>query len=91
MLTRAGFKPGTIDGKITPAFTKALKEFQAALALPATGALDTRTSAKLTQVVTRVREVLGIEMPLRRIFEAPTIRQLAQNLDATPPAKPPSG
>lgn len=55
MLTRAGFKPGAIDGKVTPAFTKALKEFQASLGLTATGALDTRTTAKLTQVDKRVR------------------------------------
>ncbi|HEX6372563.1 MAG TPA: amino acid adenylation domain-containing protein [Longimicrobium sp.] len=30
-----------------------------------------------TQVVTRVREALGIELPLARIFEAPTLAQLA--------------
>jgi amino acid adenylation domain-containing protein len=33
-----------------------------------------------TQVVTRVRELLGVEIPLRRVFEAPTIRQLSRSL-----------
>ncbi|HKH48537.1 MAG TPA: phosphopantetheine-binding protein, partial [Thermoanaerobaculia bacterium] len=33
-----------------------------------------------TQVVTRVREELGLELPLRRVFEEPTIRRLAQSL-----------
>jgi acyl carrier protein len=33
-----------------------------------------------TQVVTRVRELLGVELPLRSIFEAPTIRQLSRLL-----------
>jgi amino acid adenylation domain-containing protein len=30
-----------------------------------------------TQVVTRVREALGVELPLARIFEAPTLSQLS--------------
>ena len=55
MLTRAGFTPGKIDGKITTAFTKALKEFQASLGLSATGTLDSRTSSRLAQVDKRVR------------------------------------
>ena len=33
-----------------------------------------------TQVVTQVREALGMELPLRRLFQAPTIRQLARSL-----------
>ena len=41
-----------------------------------------------TQVVSRVREVLGKDMPLRRIFEAPTIRQLAEGLREERPAEP---
>jgi acyl carrier protein len=32
------------------------------------------------QMVTRVRETLGVHLPLRRIFEAPTIHQLARIL-----------
>jgi len=41
-----------------------------------------------TQVVTRVREIFGLEIPLRRLFETPTIRELARSLDPTPPAPP---
>ncbi|HKH47032.1 MAG TPA: amino acid adenylation domain-containing protein [Thermoanaerobaculia bacterium] len=33
-----------------------------------------------TQMVTRVREVLGVELPLRRLFQTPSIRQLARSL-----------
>jgi peptidoglycan hydrolase-like protein with peptidoglycan-binding domain len=55
MLTRAGFSPGAIDGKVTPAFTKALKEFQASLGLAATGTLDARTTEKLGSVDKRIR------------------------------------
>jgi len=46
-----------------------------------------------TQVVTRIRKTLGIDVPLRRFFEAPTLAQLARVVhdadpDATPPAPP---
>ncbi len=48
-----------------------------------------------TQVVTRVEEVLGVEIPLRDVFEAPTLRRLARRLreqhggeTATPPLLP---
>jgi acyl carrier protein len=34
-------------------------------------------SLMATQVVTRVREALGVELPLTRIFDAPTLAQLA--------------
>jgi len=44
-----------------------------------------------TQVVSRVREVLGMEMSLRRVFEAPTLRQMAESLRPSRPAEPPSG
>lgn len=53
-LRRAGFNPGPVDGRVTPAFTKALEQFQAAWGLPATGLLDARTSERLTHTAKRV-------------------------------------
>jgi amino acid adenylation domain-containing protein len=44
-------------------------------------------SLAATQVVSRVRAVLGLELPLRDLFATPTIRQLAAILDGTAASK----
>lgn len=51
LLKKAGFQPGTVDGRTSPAFTQAVREFQGAWGLPATGEVDGRTLSKLKATV----------------------------------------
>ncbi len=55
LLKLAGFNPGAVDGRTSPAFEKAVREFQGAWGLPATGTPDARTMDKLRATGKRVR------------------------------------
>lgn len=52
----AGFDPGMKDNKFTAQTGKAIKQFQAAWGIPATGKLDLPTLAKLDHTVGRARK-----------------------------------
>ncbi len=54
LLERAGFNPGPVDGRVTPAFTRALQDFQAAWGLPPSGQLDARTLGRLPHTGQRI-------------------------------------
>lgn len=54
LLKKAGFNPGTVDGKVSPAFEQAVKDFQGAWGLPATGQVDGKTLAKLRHTGERI-------------------------------------
>ncbi|MEU9609110.1 amino acid adenylation domain-containing protein [Streptomyces sp. NPDC048057] len=42
-----------------------------------------------TRLVSRIRSVTGIEIPIRRVFEGATVAALCERLDAAAPARPP--
>jgi peptidoglycan hydrolase-like protein with peptidoglycan-binding domain len=54
-LKLAGYWTGPIDGQWTPELTDALKNFQTALGVPATGAVDAATLAALQQTIAQAK------------------------------------
>lgn len=68
-LKKLGFNPGAVDGRVTPAFTAALAEFQTAWGLPATGTLDDATASKLDHTAARDPAVLSVGQKSKRIGE----------------------
>ncbi|PZR07294.1 MAG: hypothetical protein DI536_27980 [Archangium gephyra] len=54
LLKKAGFNAGGVDGKVTPAFTKAVKDFQQAWGVAASGTVDTRTLGLLRHTGKRI-------------------------------------
>ena len=56
MLKRIGFNAGKVDGIETPAFSKAVQEFQTAWGLTPSGVLDAPTTARLAATAERVKK-----------------------------------
>ncbi|GMU61155.1 MAG: hypothetical protein AMXMBFR34_29180 [Myxococcaceae bacterium] len=54
LLKKAGFNPGKVDGRMSPALAQALKDFQKAYGMAPTGQPDARTLARLTDVGHRI-------------------------------------
>ncbi|MEW5743303.1 MAG: peptidoglycan-binding protein [Myxococcota bacterium] len=54
LLKKAGFHPGKVDGRMSPALTQALKDFQKAYGMSQTGLPDARTMGRLKDVGHRI-------------------------------------
>ncbi|HEX7239095.1 MAG TPA: amino acid adenylation domain-containing protein, partial [Longimicrobiaceae bacterium] len=75
----------------TPTERLVAEAWAAALQVERVGALDGffelgGHSLLGTRVVSRLREALGVEVPLRAVFEAPTLAAFAERVDALRPA-----
>jgi murein L,D-transpeptidase YcbB/YkuD len=55
-LKLAGYWTGPVDGNWTPALTEALKNFQVALGVPATGTVDAATVAALQKAIAEAKQ-----------------------------------
>jgi len=78
---------GGYSAPANPTEARLAEIFARVLGLPRVGTRDSffelgGHSLLATQVVSRIREDLGLEIPVRRLFEAPTVVELALHLDA---------
>lgn len=78
VLSTIGFKPGTADVSFTAQTARALKQFQTAVGLTATGELDARTLKHLSSALTRARTTPGgVTLGAKSEATARAERQLA--------------
>ena len=91
-LPEAEFEPSAAHhvAPRTPAETELVRIWQEVLKHERIGVHDDffasgGHSLLATQVIARVREVFGVELPVRALFEAPTVAQLAETLGGNRP------
>ena len=85
--TRSGSRGGTYVAPRTPAEERMAGIWAEVLGVERVGAEDHffelgGHSLLATQLVSRVREAFGAELPLRAVFEAPTLAELAGRVEA---------